>query len=47
MICDGIVEGVVSFGTGCGVDALPGVYARVASHIDWINNIMKETLISG
>lgn len=31
------ILGVVSFGISCGTD-LPGVYTRIASYIDWIEN---------
>lgn len=29
--------GIVSFGVSCGTD-LPGVYTRIASYVDWIEN---------
>lgn len=29
-------EGIISRGTGCGVQGLPGVYTRVAKYMDWI-----------
>lgn len=32
-----IVHGIVSFGVSCGTD-LPGVYTRIASYVDWIEN---------
>ncbi|EAT41823.1 AAEL006568-PB [Aedes aegypti] len=33
--------GVVSWGYGCGSEGLPGVYARVISFMDWIEENMK------
>lgn len=31
------ILGIVSFGVSCGTD-LPGVYTRIASYVDWIEN---------
>jgi secreted trypsin-like serine protease len=38
-ISDGLLVGVVSFGTGCA--ETPGVYARVAFARDWIKKLTK------
>ncbi|KAL0821294.1 hypothetical protein ABMA28_005893 [Loxostege sticticalis] len=34
------VVGVTSFGVGCALPNLPGIYTRVSSFIDWIENIV-------
>ncbi|XP_028168057.1 serine protease snake-like isoform X1 [Ostrinia furnacalis] len=34
------VIGVTSFGIGCGLPNLPGIYTKVSSFIDWIENIV-------
>ncbi|KAG4080172.1 hypothetical protein HA402_008243 [Bradysia odoriphaga] len=36
-----IVEGIVSFGRACGLEGWPGVYTRVSSFEDWIENNMR------
>ena len=47
MACDGKLVGVVSFGMGCGRQGYPGIYARVATFVDWIeSSITMYTLSS-
>ncbi|KAF1379060.1 hypothetical protein PFLUV_G00172110 [Perca fluviatilis] len=35
--------GIVSFGDGCGLPGIPGVYARVSQYTSWINGITSGT----
>ena len=39
------VVGVVSTGKGCGKDKFPGIFGRVTSVLDWINDEMNKTCI--
>lgn len=40
MDANGLQVGIVSWGGGCGVAALPGVYTRVSNYISWIESIL-------
>jgi len=39
------VVGVVSTGVGCGEDKYPGIFGRVTSVLDWINDELNKTCI--
>lgn len=36
-----LVEGIVSFGRGCGLENWPAIYTRVASFEDWIRDTIE------
>lgn len=45
MVCDGILTGTVSGGSGCAEPLLPGVYADVFHYLDWILNQTDSVII--
>lgn len=35
------LEGVVSFGNGCGYEGWPGIYTRVSRYVEWIRSVVR------
>uniref|UniRef100_A0A8C6SP67 trypsin n=1 Tax=Neogobius melanostomus TaxID=47308 RepID=A0A8C6SP67_9GOBI len=42
LMCDGVLQGVVSWGHGCALRNKPGVYAKVCNYVSWIKNTMAS-----
>lgn len=44
LVVNGLLAGAVSWGVSCAL-GYPDVYARVSSHMDWINETLDETIL--
>uniref|UniRef100_A0A4X2L6I0 trypsin n=1 Tax=Vombatus ursinus TaxID=29139 RepID=A0A4X2L6I0_VOMUR len=42
VVCKGQLQGIVSWGIGCGQKGNPGVYTKVCNYVDWIEKTIAD-----
>ncbi|XP_021020939.1 trypsin V-A-like [Mus caroli] len=42
VVCNGQLQGVVSWGVSCALEGKPGIYTKVCNYLNWINQTIAE-----
>ncbi|XP_055980055.1 serine protease 58 [Sorex fumeus] len=41
VVCDGVLQGILSFADGCVLRSDVGIYTKILSYVDWITNVIQ------